>query len=139
MTETPATRWAVIDADGYLLTSHGRLASAWLNAGGRTVVPVTGGIDRDPLNWRYDRAADAWVRLTEPRVLADPSAPQTYAEHRRRAYGRELEGDRQLEAIVEALAGLATPAARAAAPGAFDRLDALRADIADIKARHPKP
>lgn len=138
MTDTPVTRWAVIDADGHLRTSHGRLASAWLNADGLDVVPVSGGIDRDPLNWRFDRASAEWVRLAEPRVLADPSAPQTYADHRRVAYGRELEGDRQLEAIVEALTGLATPAARAAAPGAFDRLDALREQIAAIKARHPK-
>lgn len=125
--------WATLDADGYVLRLHGREASALLNAGELTVVEATDEVASNAGGWRH--VGGKWAKARRP--VAE--RPQTYREARRRAYGQAMETDLQFEALFEAVAALATPAARAADPAAFAKLDALSDQIAAIKTAHPKP
>lgn len=131
--------WATIDAEGYLQSSYAREVFATLNARGLDVVECSEEVARDSVWWRYDRNQSAWVQLEQPRTIPGREPPTDYAARRRLAYGEKLDADLQFEAIVEALLALATPAARAASPTSFDRLDAIAAKIAAVKAAHPKP
>lgn len=124
--------WAVICEEGYPRTIHRREAGARLNARGCDVVEAPEAV-KDALTWRYDRTSEAWVKLDTPRPAPWAKPEKDYRGKRAEAYGKTLETDRQLEAIVEALAvlfdGKPTP----------PKFAALLQDIAAVKARHPKP
>lgn len=129
-------RWAVLSPGGRVTTLYSDEEHALLNSGGADVRPIGDQQAACPADWRFDQKADDWV--SDPLPERDPSAGKTYAQRRRQEYDEQLDRDLQYEAFMEALAGLATPAARAAAPGAFDKLDLQLAKIAKIKALHPK-
>lgn len=124
--------WAVVGADGHIRSIYGRQASAEANAGGGTVVEAPAEAASNPRGWRHDGVG--WVKAR--REVAAPVL--SHREARRQAYAQQIEADLQFEALVEAVQALATPAARAADPAAFAKLDALAGQIAAIKTAHPK-
>lgn len=121
--------WATVDADGHIVRTHSREESARLNADGLTVIEAPDEVATSANCWRL--TGRKWVQLSQP--ISFRKRPANYAEARRAAYAEALETDRQLEAIVEALAvileGKPTP----------PKLAALLNDIAAVKAQHPKP
>ena len=125
--------FGTIDAEGHLMSAYSREETALLNAGDFDVVEVEQEVVIAADAWRYDRKAKAWGPLKQRRVRIDLSAPTDYVGRRRRAYGQQLDMDRQLEAIVEALMALFE--GKTIPP----KLAAILAEIAAVKAQHPKP